>query len=1062
MNLSAIAIKRPVFTTMTMAAVLVLGFLGLSKLGTDLFPDVSFPAIVVTVVYPGAGPTEVENLITRPIEDAVSGLNGIDRVRSFSREGVAQVWVLFKLGRGLDEASNEVRERVLQIRNKFPDEATDPTIGRLDVSAAPIVTYTLKGAGSLSQARKFADDVLKTELEQVDGVASINVQGGGVREINVELHRTRLEALGLTAAAVAQRLQAENVNVPAGRFDEGAREISVRTVGEFKDVDAIRNVIVTTAADGSTVRLRDIADVVDGFEEIRTLARVNGVEAVTFDVIKRSGQNTIAVADAVAIKLKELAPRFPKGVELALIVDQPRFIRNSVDQVEHDLIFGGAMAILVILIFMLDLRSTLISATALPTSIIGTFFIIYVAGYTLNMMTLLALSLSIGLLIDDAVVVRENIFKHLERGRTPMQAAIEGTKEIALVVFATTATVVAVFLPMAFVPGMVGQFFRQFGYTVIAAVVLSMFVAFTLDPMLSSRFSKPLHTGVEAFAWLKRPFRWFFATLDHTYRVILRWALRRKLVVSILTVAMFIFGVVFLGGLTGADFVSPEDRGQFVVELELGSGASLAETSRASALAEEELRRHPQMRTLFATIGPLGEVNKARWRVVTSPKNQRKEKLAELKDAARQAVKRALPTAKVVVTDIPFVEGAAAEAPIMINVRGSTYDEALPVARKIESILRQTAGLTDVNMRFSPGRPELQIEIDRARAAERGLAVAPLAMSLRAALEGADGGNLRQGEDETPIKVRLAKVDRTRADALANILLPTPKGPVRLGDVANFVRGEGPQVIERENRSKQIQLWAVPLDRPLGDIVADIQPQIAAIKLPPGASIFYDGFIRLMGENNSGMQTALLLGMLFIVMILASQFESFIHPFTILLTFPLALIGAFLGLFLSKNTLAMGPMIGVVFLVGLVTKNAILLLDHAIVRVRDQGDTPFEAILDAGPHRLRPILMTSAAMVLGMMPTAISNSEGSEFRAPMAIAVIGGVISSTILSLVVVPVFYLAFENAQGHFARLFRRVFRRPAATTGYGSHLTPTPGPALTSAPSAPAPSTSPSPAE
>ncbi|HEY0712588.1 MAG TPA: efflux RND transporter permease subunit, partial [Polyangia bacterium] len=636
MNLSSIAIKRPVFTTMTMAAVLVLGIMGFNRLGTDLFPDVAFPAVTVSVVYPGAGPTEVENLLTRPIEDAVSGLNGIDRVRSFSREGLSQVWVLFKLGRDLDEAANEVRERVLQQRNRFPEDAMDPTVSRLDVSAAPIVTYTLQGGGSLSESRKFADDVLKPELEQVDGVASINVQGGGVREIQVELHRTKLEALGLTAGAVAQKLQAENINVPAGRFDEGAREISVRTVGEFQDVENIRNVIVATAADGSTVRLRDVAEVIDGFEEQRTLARVNGREAVTFDVIKRSGQNTVAVADAVAAKLKELSPRFPKGVELALIVDQPRFIRDSVRQVEEDLLFGGAMAILVILFFMLDMRSTLISATALPTSIIGTFFIIWVAGYTLNMMTLLALSLSIGLLIDDAVVVRENIFKHLERGASPMQAALDGTKEIALVVLATTATVIAVFLPVAFVPGIVGQFFKQFGYTVIAAVILSMFVAFTLDPMLSSRFSKALHHGPDRWDGLKRPFRWFFDTMEQAYAVILRWSLGHKAIVGGLAIVSFFF-IGFLMSLTGNDFVNPEDRGQFVVELELPSGASLAETSRASARAEEELRKHPEVNTVFATVGPLGEVNKARWRVVTSPKNERTEKLDQMKNAAREA-----------------------------------------------------------------------------------------------------------------------------------------------------------------------------------------------------------------------------------------------------------------------------------------------------------------------------------------------------------------------------------------------------------------------------------------
>ncbi len=1025
MNLSAIAIKRPVFTTMTMAAVLVLGFMGLSRLGTDLFPDVSFPAVMVNVAYPGAGPTEVENLLSRPIEDAVSGLNGIDRVRSFSREGMAQVWVLFKIGRDLDEAANEVRERVMQVRYRFPEDATEPTIGRLDVSAAPIVTYTLQGGGSLSQARKLADDLLKPELEQVDGVAAINVQGGGVREIQVALDRTRLEALGLTAGMVAQRLQAENVNVPAGRFDEGAREISVRTVGEFTDVEAIRQVIVATAPDGSTVRLRDVAEVLDGFEEPRTLARVNGREAVTFDVVKRSGQNTIAVADAVSAKLAELKPRFPAGVELALIVDQPRFIRDSVRQVEHDLVFGGAMAILIILVFMLDLRSTLISATALPTSIIGTFFIIYVAGYTLNMMTLLALSLSIGLLIDDAVVVRENIFKHLERGATPMQAALEGTKEIALVVVATTATVIAVFLPVAFVPGMVGQFFRQFGYTVIAAVVLSMFVAFTLDPMLSSRFSKAVHHGAEeSFVGLKRPFRRFFDALEETYRVVLHWSLRHKLIVTVLAIGTLVSSGVLMG-LTGNDFVNEEDRGQFVVELELPSGASLAETSRASALAEAELRRHPQVQTLFSTIGPLGEVNKARWRVITSPKHERKETLGDMKDAARAAVKRQLPSAKAVVTDIPFVEGAAAEAPIMINVRGGSYDEILPVARKIEGILNRTAGLADVNVRYSPGRPELKVEIDRARAAERGLAVAPLALALRAAMEGADAGTLRQGEDETPIRVRLAKGDRTRPEALANILLPTSKGSVRLGDVAKFTRGEGPQVIERENRSKQIQLWASPHGRPLGGIVAEIQPQIAAIKLPPGGSIFYDGFIRLMNENNAGMVTALLMGVLFIFIILASQFESFIHPVTIMLTLPLAVVGALLALFLSGNSMAMGSIIGIILLMGLVTKNAILLIDRAIVRVRDHGDRPFDAVLEAGPQRLRPILMTSAAMVLGMLPTALSNSEGSEFRAPMALAVIGGVISSTILSLVVVPVFYLGFESMIAWFGRIFSR--RRP-----------------------------------
>ena len=1023
MNLSAIAIKRPVFTVMMTLALLVLGVLGFKRLGTDLFPDVSFPVVMVTAAYPGASPDEVENLVSKPVEDAVISLNGIDRVRSFSREGLSQTWVMFKLGVDIADAATQVRERVSQIRYKLPNDVKEPVIGRFDFSAAPVLTYTLQARGSLSLARKFADDVIKPELEQVDGVAAVNVTGGGVREIEIALDRTRIDAIGVSPGAVVARLRAENLTVPAGRFKEGAREISVRTVGELGNVEAIRNVIVATAPDGSAVRLRDVGTVEDGFEEKRTLVRVNGREAVTFEIVKQSGTNTVAVADAVRARLDVLKKgRFPAGMETSLIIDQARFIRASVDQVEHDLTTGGIMAILVILIFMLDLRSTLISSVALPTSVIGTFFVLYVAGYTLNMMTLLALSLSIGLLIDDAVVVRENIFKHLERGKGPREAALDGTKEIALAVLATTATVVAVFLPVAFVKGMVGQFFHQFGITVIAAVVLSLFVAFTLDPMLSSRFSKTLsEKHDEGFRWLKRPFQWFFAGLDSGYRALLGWATRHKLIVGIISIAS-LFAMGFFAKLAGSEFVNSEDRGQFVVEMELPGGTALEETSRLSALAEQKLMADKEVVVVFSIVGPLGEANKARWRVVTTPKDKRTVTIAELKAHAHQAVLSAVPGAQMSITDPPFVEGAATEAPIMIDVRGNTYEDIVPLAQKITHLLRTTPGVEDVQMKFSPGRPELQVTIDRERAAAKGLPLAPIALALRTAMEGEEAGTLRQGKDEVPLRVRLIEPHRDRPEEIANLTLATPRGATKLSDVARFSRGEGPQVIERENRSRQIAIWATPVGRPLGDIVQEIQPAIAKMTLPSGSSIAYDGQIRLMSENNEAMGTALLLGVLFIYIILASQFESFIHPITIMVSLPLAMLGAILGLFLTNNTMAMGAMIGIILLMGLVTKNAILLIDRAIVRVRDHDETPLQAILEAGPERLRPILMTSAAMVLGMMPTAVGKSEGSEFRSPMAIAVIGGVISSTLLSLVVVPVFYLTIEGAKARLRRLRRR----------------------------------------
>jgi multidrug efflux pump subunit AcrB len=587
-----------------------------------------------------------------------------------------------------------------------------------------------------------------------------------------------------------------------------------------------------------------------------------------------------------------------------------------------------------------------------------------------------------------------------------------------------------VFLPVAFVKGMVGQFFRQFGNTVIAAVLLSLFVAFTLDPMLSSRFSKSLgEKHDEGYRWIKAPFRWFFSNLEAGYRGLLGWATRHKLIVGVLSIAS-LFAMGFFAKLAGSEFVNSEDRGQFVVEMELPGGTALEETSRLSALAEQKLRAEREVVVVFSTVGPLGEANKARWRVVTTPKDKRTVGITALKDRARTAVLAAAPGAQVAITDPPFVEGAATEAPIMIDVRGNTYEDIVPVTQTITHLLKTTPGVQDVQMKFSPGRPELQVTIDRERAADKGLPLGPIAMALRTAMEGEEAGTLRQGKDEVPIHVRLTETNRDRPDEIANLTLATPRGVAKLSDVARFARGEGPQVIERENRNRQIAIWATPIGRPLGDIVKDIQPAIAKMTLPSGTSIAYDGQIRLMSENNEAMGTALLLGVLFIYIILASQFESFIHPITIMVSLPLAMLGAILGLFLTNNTMAMGAMIGIILLMGLVTKNAILLIDRAIVRVRDHGETPLQAILEAGPERLRPILMTSAAMVLGMMPTAVGKSEGSEFRSPMAIAVIGGVLSSTLLSLVVVPVFYLGIEGAKSRLARLLGRRTSAPSQT--------------------------------
>lgn len=1030
MSISAIAVKRPVFTVMVAFGFIVLGIMGLSRLGTDLFPDVSFPVVTVTVVYPGAAPAEVESLVTRPLEDDIVSLNGIDRVMSNSREGVSTVIALFKLGVNIEEATTQVRERVARNRMKLPADVLEPSVGRIDTTAAPVIVYTVRGNRSLNELRKFVDDVVRPELEQVDGVAKVSVNGGADREFHVNLDQARIDALHLSPDRIVHALRTGGLTVPAGKLTLGTQDIAVRTVGDLLGVEDLRELVVATKSDGAAVRLREVGTVDDSFEEMKSRIFVNGQEAVAFEVVKQSGRNTMTVAEGIRLKVEKMEKSWPDEMRAALISNQADYIKENAHEVEVAILFGGAMAILIILFFMLDLRSTLISAVALPTSVIATFFVMYVLGYTLNMMTLLGLSLAIGLLIDDAVVVRENIFKHLERGVPPMQAALEGTKEIALAVMATTLTVVAVFLPVAFMDGMIGQFFKQFGVTVSASVLVSLLVAFTLDPMLSSRFSKSVvHGAVDKFAAIKAPFEALFRWMDATYRVILGWAVRHKLVVGALAIGSLV-GTGAITGAMGSDFVAPEDRAQFNLEIELPAGTSLEETTRHTLALADKIREDKLVVTVMNTVGADGDANKARLRILTVRKNQRTTTLVAIQNRTRELAK-VIPDAKVSVQDVQMIEGAMGQAAIMINVRGENYGDLEKAADQVAGALRAVPGIVDIQVKHTPGKREYQVEIDRERAADQGVSVAQVAMAMRTAVDGDDSVKLRLGDDQVPVRVRLRPEDRATAASLLRTTLMSPKGPVALGDLAHIEPGEGPQVIQREDRNRYIGVWARPRGRSLGEVTKELQANIAKLDLPQGVALRYDGQIKQMAETNGAMGLALLLGVLFIYIVLASQFESFIHPLTIMATLPLAIVGAVVALFLTKNTIAMGALIGIILLMGLVTKNAILLVDRAIERVREHGESPLQAILEAGPERLRPILMTSAAMILGMLPTAVSRGDGSEFRSPMAIAVIGGVISSTLLSLVVVPALYLAIEGARRFVVKLFRRGDATPQVTS-------------------------------
>ena len=1011
MWISDTSIKRPVFATMVIMSFMVLGVVSMTRLGIDLFPEVNFPFVNITVVYPGAGPEEVESLVTRPLEDAVSGINGVKRVISTSTEGVARVGIELRLEVDPQAATAEVREKVAAIRGLLPQDIEDPTIQRFDVAALPIMTYAVGSSQSSDLTRLQVEDDLKPLLEQIDGVAAVQVNGGEVREIQINLDPRRLEALGLPLSQVAAKLAAENLDVPGGQVKRDGRAISLRTKGEFETLDEIENVILRSDA-GSTVRLKDLGTVIDGYEEKSSTTRLNGTDAVSFSVQKQSGANTVEIADRVEATLARIAPSFPQ-LQIRPVHNDADFIKENVRDVRGHIIFGGLMAVLIIFVFMRDWRSTLISALALPTSVIATFFFMWAVGFTINMMTLMALSLVIGILIDDAVVVRENIYRHLEHGEDPVTAARKGTAEIGLAVMATTFTILAVFLPVGFMTGIVGQFFKSFALTIAFAVAMSLLVAFTLDPMLSSRFVRyipPEERQRTRLGSLLEAWGRFYDRIDQRYQRLLGWAIERPWQVIGIAATIFFASLSTLT-VMGTEFVPVEDRGQYEINVELPPGTSFEQGVAIVGDIEQRVQTIPEVRQIFATVGVNGDPLKANLRVKTTSKTERDRGLVEIKDDTRRRL-AAVPLVKTVVTDPEFMQGAPSQAPVSVYLRGDDIDALQRLSDEVTTKIRQVPGTVDVDSTLEGGQPEMVARVDRALAADLGFDVGSVAMQLRGMVEGVVPTKLRDGDKEYDIRVRLAPDFRNDFQSIARAPLHSPSGAlIRTSDIAALEPGIGPTNIEREQRRRQAKIDVELSNRSLGDVTRDIEAAMATVQLPPNFEWGFLGDVELMQESAAAMGLAMILAIAFIYIVLASQFESFFEPLLIMLSLPLAVVGALLAILLTGNNLGMPPMIGMVMLMGLVTKNAILLIDLTNHYVREGGKSVKDAILAAGPIRLRPILMTTLAMILGMLPSALGRGEGAEFRAPISIATIGGLITSTALTLLVVPVAYLLLHR---------------------------------------------------
>jgi HAE1 family hydrophobic/amphiphilic exporter-1 len=1026
MFLSSLSIRRPVFITMVVVALVVVGLIGYFRLGLDLFPTLKIPYVTVTVTYPGAGPREVETKVTKIVEDAVSTVSDVKQIRSFSSEGTSNTVIEFQMEADPDVAAQDIRDRISRARPQLPEDINEPVVSKVDITAMPIMDVAVSGEMPLRELRTLAEDVIKPRLERVAGVASATVTGGLEREVQVAVDADRLRAYGIGVQQVVAAMAAENLNVPAGHIDEIGRRVTVRVPGEFENVAQIRQVLLSTPA--GPIHLSDVAQVLDTHKERENITRLDGRESVALSVQKLPEANVVRAADGVRSAVDELNRTLGGRAHLVVATDTSTFARDSVSDVTNNLILGGLLAIIVVFLFLRSLRSTLISAIALPTSIISAFGLMYFAGFTLNMISMMALALAIGMLIDDAIVVIENIYRHAEEGEPPQEAANNGTGEIALAVMAITFTIVAVFVPIAFMSGLAGRMFREFGLTVTFAVLVSLFVSLTLTPMLSSRLLRPHVRGQNnngRKSLLDRPGDWY-DRIDAAYRPMLAWALRHRKVVVLAGVAIL---VVSLGlvRLLGTALIPQVDRGEINLTLEMPAGTALADTDRVAGRMETLLLGRPEVERVLSTVGSIGSMgilggaasgaDTALIKVKLVPKNKRQKSSWQFMEELREEIAR-MPDLTASVQQAGLISGAT-QSPVEIQFRGPDVDQLVTIASQATQRLSDIPGLTDLDISLRPGQPEAQVRIDRTKATNLGLSVAQVANTLRTALDGTVASQYREGGDEYDIRVKLAQADRERVAQLDGIRVSAPDGtPIALREVAHLAMAEGPTQITRTDKVRTVSVTGNILQGyALGTIIQESQKRIGQMNLPAGYSVDYAGEAQRMREVFGSIVFALLLAVIFVYMILAAQFESFVHPFTIGLSLPFALIGAVLALLLTHHTLNMMSMIGIVMLMGLVTKNAILLVDYTNT-LRARGLERNEAVLQAGPTRLRPILMTTAAMVFGMLPVALGLGSGSELRAPMAVCVIGGLLSSMFLTLLMVPVVYTLLDDLQRRFRR--------------------------------------------
>lgn len=1050
-----ISIGNPVLATMMMMAFVVLGLFSYDRLRVDQFPDVTFPVVVVQTLYPGASPETVESDVSRPIEEAVNTINGIDTLTSRSYEGQSVVIVQFNLNVDPTQGAQDVREKVAAVKAAFRKEIKEPLITRYDPADAPIFSISVTNdpkakPRDLRELTTIADQIVKKRLENVRGVGSVTLVGGVKRQINIYVKPVEMESLGIGINQVEDAIRNENQELPTGAIRSADSEKVVQVLGKFKDPQHFNDIVVAIRG-GQSVKLSQIATVVDGQEEQETLALYNGQRTLALDILKAQGQNTIEVTDGLMHAMQELQTTMQAlhpGVRIQAIQDGSRQIRVGVHNVRQTLLEGAALTILIVFLFLNSWRSTIITGLTLPVALIGTFLFMNMFGFTINMITLMALSLCVGLLIDDAIVVRENIVRHAGmkvngRFKSHKLAALEGTAEIGLAVLATTFSIVAVFLPVGFMGGIIGRFFHQFGITVTAAVLISMFVSFTLDPMLSSIWPDPaLHTDTDAAGHKQRRgiyantigrvlevFERLVQWLSDGYQVLLKWSLgHRKMTVGIAILA-FVAGLALpAAGLVGTEFIPNADYSESGVTFYTPVGSSLELTETKVHQVESILREFPEVQDIYSTVntGASQGKNYASIFIRLTPRQQRKRSNAELTPLLRQRLSQ---VAGITVTQVGSLAAVGGDSKqIRLSLLGHDLKELERLSAEAQRRMRMVPGLVDLDSSLKDNKPNIAVTPKRDIGADLGIGVAQIGNALRPLLAGEAVSSWRGPDDENyDVNVRLAPSDRNASEDLSRLMLASTQlnsdGSARmvpLRQVADIAASTGANQINRRDLNREIELSADAVGRSAGQVNADVKTALDGMHWPAGYRYQVGGTTKSMQESFNYALAALGLAIIFIYMILASQFASFLQPLAIMSALPLTLIGVFLALMIFRSTLNMFSIIGFIMLMGLVTKNAILLVDFAN-QARKTGAERSAALMEAAHVRLRPILMTTLAMVFGMVPLAFGVAEGSEQRAPMGQAVIGGIITSSLLTLVVVPVVYTYLDDFGSWVKRKWR-----------------------------------------